>query len=110
MPFIDIEGKRNKKNIFRKNNDKWFSYLWKSFVLIALMFIIFFMVFQIIRLVNYYNSLKNEYERLASKKIELQKKIEERGQVASSLEDELKKKGVLLNDGGLYQMDIHNIP
>lgn len=110
MPFIDIEGKRNKKNIFRKNNDKWFSYLWKSFVLIALMFIIFFMVFQIIRLVNYYNSLKNEYERLASKKIELQKKIEEREQVASSLEDELKKKGVLLNDGGLYQMDIHNIP
>jgi len=110
MPFIDIEGKRNKKNIFRKNNNKLFSYLWKFFVLVALMFIILFMVFQIIRLVNYYNSLKNEYERLASKKIELQKKIEEREQIVSSLEDELKKKGVLLNDGGLYQMDIHNIP
>jgi len=79
-------------------------------VLLALIFIIFFMVYQIMRLVMYYHSLKNEYESLASKKIELQKKIEEREQIISSLEDELKKKGVLLNDGGFYQKDIHNIP
>ncbi len=75
MPFIDLEGKKTKKNIFHKNNNNFFSYLWRTFVLLALIFIIFFHGLpnnEISYVLSFFK--KNEYESLASKKIELQKK------------------------------------
>ena len=51
-------------------------------MLLALIFIIFFMVYQIMRLVMYYHSLKNEYESLASKKIELQKRLKKENKLS----------------------------
>lgn len=81
-------------------------------MLLALIFIIFFHGLpnnEISYVLSFFK--KNEYESLASKKIELQKKdwrkrtnyLLFRGWIEE-------KKGVLLNDGGFYQMDIHNIP
>lgn len=51
---------------------------------------------------------KNEYESLASK-IELQKDWRKRTNYLL-FRGWIEEKGVLLNDGGFYQMDIHNIP